>query len=496
MSPTNLAPEISADIMSTGVLIIGAGLAGLNCAHRLQTEAPSVPFAILESRNDLGGTWNLFRFPGVRADTDLPTLTFPWHPWPYSEGVAEGHLVQSYLKSAAERFHLRDKILFNHKVISASWSSSASVWHVSFDHQGHRRQLKSQFVVLATGYYDYEKPLKAKLNGIDQFQGRVIHPQFWPNDYEINGKQRVAIIGSGSTAITLFPSLAKVAAKTTLIQRSPSYVFSAAGITQSSSGLAWFMPPSFASALERFYFILVPWILVRLTLWFPRLFRDLVRRGVATALPKRIDQRTHFEPNYNPWEQRLCICPNGSFFQAFHEYDTDIVTGRIKTVLPGHIIMESGDKIAVDVIVTATGLSMKLGGGIDLYVDGEEMDFSKRFIWQGTMLEGIPNLFYMMGYERHSWTLKVDNSAFILCRLVNYMRHHGLQSATPRLPKSRRAGQKTERFWQLSSTYCVRVEDELPLYGTEGPWRHRQHPPLDWLHARYGDVLTGLHLLV
>ncbi|KAK7927532.1 flavin-binding monooxygenase [Apiospora marii] len=476
------------------VVIVGAGISGINCAYRMQTAMPSASFVVLESRGQLGGTWDLFQFPGARADTDLPTYGFSWYPWPFNQSVAEGPAIMSYLTKAVSEHNLQGRIRFRHKVISANWSSKEKSWSLVVTSQGSSKFFQARFLVLGAGYYDYEAPLPAEVPGLRNFQGAVIHPQFWPAGFEYEGK-RIAIIGSGSTATTIFPEIAKKAAKTTMIQRSPSYIHSgnlATRLPQLPSCVSRWFPQPLAQRLERLYFIVVPYLLVQFCLRFPALARSLMRREAAQYLPPRIRLEPHFEPRYNVWEQRPSISPDGEFFRAFHRPGTELVTGEIEAVTDRQILMSGGESLDVDVIVTATGFRLKLGGDIDLRVDGESVSLKGRLIWNRAMFEGIPNLVYMIGYERHSWTFGVDNTAIILTRLIRHMSRNCVTAAVPWPPKDMAGSSGTEPFWQLSSTYCTLANGELPIYGKQGHWKHKDKPPIDWLYARWGNITEDM----
>lgn len=475
------------------LVIIGAGISGINCSYRLQTKLPHLKFTVLENRDEIGGTWDLFKYPGIRSDSDLHTFGFSWYPWPHESPIAEGPLIIAYMKECVSTYGLDKYISFRHKVLSADWSSKTSRWSLAVENNGKKKAYTAKFIVLGAGYYDYNQPLKVEIPGLERFQGKVIHPQFWPTKYNHSDK-KIVIIGSGATAITLLPNLAKTAKHVTMLQRSASYVVAS---RQSWSGFMlprkWW-PRWLLSYYERWWFMIFPHCFLLMCRWFPKLMKKTVQQQALKLLPSRIPLDPHFDPKYYPWQQRLCFAPDGDFYRALHTPRADVVTSRIKTVIKDGIELEIGKKIEADVIVTATGLRMQFGGGIPLRVDGEPMDPGHRFIWNGAMLKDIPNMFYMVGYTNASWTMGADDTAFIICRLLKSMEKHNVHVAVPRLPRD--TDMEKQSAWELTSTYVKAAEEQLPKYGTEGPWRPRNHVINDYIHARHGDVTSGLHFVV
>lgn len=478
------------------VVIIGAGVSGINCAYRLQTEVPDARFAIFENRDDIGGTWDLFHFPGLRADTAIYTYAFAWHPWSCDSSIADAASIRTYLADAVSKYGIRKNIRLRQRVISLAWSLKSQQWTVLVRHEDNApRPVTARFIVMATGYYDYEQPLQTHIPGLERFAGKIIHPQFWPDGYDYSNK-KLALIGSGSTSVTMFPVLAEKATAVTLIQRSPSYIHSGRGATQAPApAVGYFfsriIPHAIFSLLARMYFILAPFVLVTLCRSFPRIARHLLRKEACEQLPTRIPYSPHFTPRYNVWDQRVCICPRGDFYRTFHRENVNIVTGSIETVTQNGVRMVSGESVEADVIITATGLKMVLGGGVTIQVDGEDVELRRRLLWNGAMLDGIPNMVYMMGYTDHAWTLGADNTAIILSRLLKYMKCKGIASVVPQKPADHE-GQKTVPMWSLDSTYSILSRDELPVYGMEGPWKSRTKAPFDMIHARWGNVTNGL----
>ncbi|KAI0593112.1 FAD/NAD(P)-binding domain-containing protein [Biscogniauxia sp. FL1348] len=465
------------------IIIIGAGISGINCAYRVLTEIPDASFIILECRNGIGGTWAQFTYPGVRSDSDMYTLGFAWHWWHSPYPVGEGPRILEYLTAAASKHHILERIRFRHKVTSADWSSDQK-WTLTVDHLGELKTFRASWIVLGTGYYDYQVPLQANIPGLDSYKGKLINPQFWPNDYDYENK-KIALIGSGATAVTLMPHLAKKAAQLTMIQRSPTYIK-----TQSNTSWAFnFLPLSLVMACRRFYWAMKFYLIVVFCQYFPGAARKVLHREAVKQLPEGINQED-FMPEYNPWEQRICLDPDGIFYKALRRSNVEIITGKIKSVTTTEVAMQNGKTVVADCIITATGLNLKMGGGIDIRVDGNTMLWSKRFVWNGCMLDGVPNMMFMLGYTNNSWTLKADNTAMMLRRLWRHMARNGFKAAIPRAPTS--TGAKTERLWQLSATYVALAEDRLPVYGTTGNWKPQNRPPIDYIHARWGNYTEGL----
>ncbi|KAK7752624.1 hypothetical protein SLS62_005393 [Diatrype stigma] len=430
-------PQSPESTRSFDAIIIGAGISGLNGAYRLKSQLPGATFTLLEGRDSFGGTWDLFRYPGVRSDSDLYSYGFGWRP----RGVAE---------------HIR----FRHQVTAAHWSSKSQRWHLKVDHEGESQHFQARFIIMGTGYYDYKSPMKAVIPGIENFQGEVIHPQFWPTNYDYSGK-RLAIIGSGATAITLLPEIAKEAAHVTMVQRSPSYIFSTSNSGRNSQWLRKYLPLSLAGAIERIRGMMYIYMMVSYCHYFPQNARELMRKLAIEQLPDWIDYDTHFSPKYTPWQQRLCITPDGDFYKALHNRKADVVTGRIDTVTGGSIRMEDGTAVDADVIITATGLNVQMGGNIDLQVDGKAVAWGEKLMWNGTMIEDVPNLAYMLGYSNASWTLGADNGIWVFIRLMKFMGRKRLQTATPRAPKEARA--ETSPWFRLTSNYLKHFKAVLSI---------------------------------
>ncbi|KAI1177098.1 putative flavin-binding monooxygenase [Nemania sp. FL0916] len=480
-----------AEVETFDVLIIGAGISGINTAYRLQTEIPNATYTILESRDTIGGTWDLFRYPGIRSDSDLFTFGFQWEPWPYKTPIAKGHLIRQYLKECVSKYNIDQHIRFHHKVLALDWSRKTEQWKASVEHNGQRKEVRANWLIMGTGYFDHDNPLKTTIPGLDNYKGKIIHPQFWPEEYDHTGK-RIAIIGSGATAVTLVPTLSETAAAVTMIQRSPSYIVP---INNASPATSWFMkllPAFYAGTLLRIKYLWAGYMVVLFTRYFPQHARTMMINKAIPELPARISAHPHFEPAYTPWQQRLCICPDGDFYQALRDKpDTQIVTGHIDTVTQDGVRMKDGTKIDADVIVTATGLQMRMGGGIPMTVNGEKVNWAGRLVWNGAMIQDVPNMMFVLGYVDASWTLGADATAHIFTRLLKHMNSKGIRSAAPREPSHGVGGYR--KFWSLTSTYSEHAASLLPKYGNTGPWKPKNSPPLDWLHSKWGDIVTGLH---
>lgn len=485
MDSSEKPPNILFDI-----IIVGAGISGINAAYRIQTELPSATYTILEARGGIGGTWDLFRYPGVRSDSDLYTFGFAWRPWAAQNNVADGESIRRYMRESAALYGIDQKIKFHRKLISANWSSEQQAWNLLVDEDGHKARFHARFVILGTGYYDYDEALSSHVPGIEKFTGTVAHPQFWPEDLDYEDK-KIIVIGSGSTAATLIPSLAETASHVTMLQRSPSYILAKPAIDPLAQLTQKFLPQWLAQRITRFKFLVVHFLFVKFCAFYPLAARNMIRKATLKQLPENIPHDPHFSPRYNPWEQRLCLCPGGDFFKAMRAGKASVVTDTIATVTETGIQLTSGQTLDADIIVTATGLKLKTGGGAHISVDNVPVSLGEKYLWKAVMLQDVPNLATVIGYTNASWTLGADATALLVTRLLNLMRVKGLTSAVPRL--ERIESMKSVPALNLSSTYVVRGAKDLPKTGDMAPWLPRSTYFSDLWSAKYGNITEGLH---
>jgi monooxygenase len=451
------------------VLIVGAGISGIGAACHLRQRLPGKSFTILEAREDMGGTWDLFRYPGIRSDSDMFTLGYSFRPWREAEAIADGPAILRYIHDTARDHGVEREIRFGHRVVRAEWSSGDARWTVDAERTdtGEAVTLTCDFLFACTGYYRYDEGYTPEFEGMDEFKGRIVHPQHWPEDLDYDG-QRVVVIGSGATAVTLLPAMAERAAHVTMLQRSPSYVISLPGRDGIAQALRRRLPTRMAYALVRWKNVLRQMLAYAVARRAPKFSRKLVRGMVTKQLPDGYDVDTHFNPTYDPWDQRLCLVPDGDLFEAVGSGRASIVTDRIRSFTEQGLALESGNELEADLIITATGFQLLLLGGMELIVDGAEVDFSQRVAYKGMMLCGVPNMAMALGYTNASWTLKVDLVAQHVCRLLAYMDRHQYASCTPQAPDP---ALPTEPFLDLKSGYVLRSIEQLPKQGPSPPWR-------------------------
>ncbi|KAE8213215.1 hypothetical protein CF327_g3229 [Tilletia walkeri] len=469
---------------SYDVVIIGAGISGINAAYRLQHQAPHKSFCIVEATSQIGGTWALFKYPGIRSDSDLATFGYAFKPWEGAD-IADGQSIVEYVQKVADDAGITKKTLFNHKVTASNFSTPDREWSLTCDVQGTQKTIKAEFVFLATGYYDYDEPLKVVIPGIDNFKGQVVHPQFWdPKKVDYDNK-RVVVIGSGATAITLVPSMADRTKSITMLQRSPSYIIALPKHDPFARIARFFLPSAIAFSLIRFKNICRIYFSYHLFRTFPAFARWFLRSQTRMALKGVVETEPHFKPAYNPWDQRLCICPDGDFFQALREKKASIVTAHIDQVVEDGIILKDGRKLDADMIVTATGLKIQLGGGVVPHVDGKPIKLSQKYVWRGSMLEDVPNMILAIGYINASWTLGSDCTALFFCRMLNYMdsKRKTLVVAKP----ENRSELRERPLLDLNSTYVKAATDAMPKAADRGVWRMRTNFFYDLWAAKYGS---------
>ena len=469
------------------VLIVGAGLSGIGAAWRLQHDAPGTTYAILESRDAIGGTWDLFRYPGVRSDSDMFTLAYPFRPWREPESMAGGERIRDYIRDTAAQARITEHIRFGTRVTGAQWSSDEARWTVRT--RGGATWTCS-FLYVCAGYYDYEQGHQPDFPGLDDFAGRFVHPQFWPADLDHAGR-RVVVVGSGATAVTLVPAMAQTAGHVTMLQRSPSYL-TALARTDGVAALRRYLPAGVAHSMVRTKNVLLTSAFYQLCRQRPETAKKLLRAGARRFLddPAYLDE--HFTPSYEPWDQRLCVVPGGDFFRAVADGRASVVTERIDRFVPEGVRLESGRVLPADVVVSATGLTLLPLGGMDLEVDGEPVDVGRTVVYRGLMLGGVPNLAFCFGYTNASWTLRADLSSRYVARLVRHLRRRGLASATPRVPAA-----DTPRlpFLDLTSSYVRRAVDRFPRRTGREPFDVRQNYLLDRIVMRTATLDRDMDLV-
>ncbi|HWX96168.1 MAG TPA: NAD(P)/FAD-dependent oxidoreductase [Solirubrobacteraceae bacterium] len=468
------------------VLIVGAGLSGIGAGYHLQTNCPARSYAILEARDCIGGTWDLFRYPGIRSDSDMYTLGYSFRPWREAKAIADGPSILNYVRETARENGIDEKIRFHHRVVRAEWSSEDALWTVQARRSDTQETVRMtcNFLLMCSGYYRYDKGYTPELAGIERFEGQVVHPQQWSDEVDYAGK-RAIVIGSGATAVTLVPAMAESAQHVTMLQRSPSYFVSLPAEDAIANFLRRVLPAKLAYSIVRWKNVLLTMLSFQLSRRRPKLAKALLRRGVERRLPAGFDIDTHFKPKYGPWDQRLCLVPDGDLFEAINEGRASIVTDQIETFTEKGIRLASGAELEADVIVTATGLNLLALGGVELAVDGREVDISQTMSYKGMMLSGVPNLAVAFGYTNASWTLKADLTCEYVCRLLNHMDANGYRESRPR---ERDPSMPEQPFIDFSSSYVLRSIDHFPKQGSKAPWRLYQNYALDILSLRFGSL--------
>jgi monooxygenase len=467
------------------VLIVGAGLSGIGAACHLRRESPGRSFAILESRDAIGGTWDLFRYPGVRSDSDMFTLGYRFRPWTDPKAIADGGSIRRYVRDTAREYGIERHVRFHHRVVAASWDGGTATWTV----RAHRSdtdedvELTCAFLFLCAGYYRYDQGYQPRFEGQDDFAGTIVHPQHWPDDLDWSGK-RVVVIGSGATAVTIVPSMAEKAEHVTMLQRSPSYVLSLPSRDPLADALRRRLPQRVAYPIVRWKNVLLATVTFQLSRRRPELAKKLLRKGAVSRLPDGYDVDTHFAPAYRPWDQRMCFIPDGDLFAALSSGKASMVTDTIDRFTESGVRLASGEELPADIIVTATGLNLLPMGGMTITVDGREVDLAGTVAYKGMMVSGVPNFAFTIGYTNASWTLKGDLVAGYVCRLLNHLSARGLQVCTPVAPDS----DDLYPLIDLKSGYVLRSLDKLPRQGPAAPWRLYQNYARDVLLMRYGKL--------
>jgi monooxygenase len=472
------------------VLVVGAGISGIGAGYHLQTSCPGRTYTILEARGDIGGTWDLFRYPGIRSDSDMYTLGYSFKPWTNPKAIADGWSILEYLRETTREHGIDRHIRFGHRVTRASWSSPDAGWTVEVE-RGEGRELARltcNFLFMCSGYYNYTEGYAPAFPGTERFTGRIVHPQQWTEDIDYAGK-RVVVIGSGATAVTLLPQMAKQAAHVTMLQRSPTYIISMPGEDRIANSLRRHLPARIAYGITR-------WKNVLLGMWFyrfcrrqPKRARALITKWLRNELGPEYDVSTHFNPHYNPWEQRVCLVPDGDLFAAMRQGRASVVTDQIETFTEHGLKLRSGAELDADLVVTATGLNLLLLGGLEVSVDGVRVDFSRTLNYKGMMFSDVPNLALAVGYTNASWTLKSELICRYVCRLLNHMARTGFRQCTPR----RRDANLTEApFLDLTSGYVQRAIHLFPKQGSKVPWKLHQNYALDLMMLQHGKVEDGV----
>ena len=481
---TALRAEAPIDIEHLDVLVVGAGLSGIGAAVHLMQKCPDRDIAVLEAREAIGGTWDLFRYPGIRSDSDMYTLGYSFKPWTSTQGIADGPSILEYVQETAREYGVDRRIRFRQRVIRSEWSSEEGRWTVTVERVGTDTtyQLTCTFLFMCSGYYRYDEGYTPDFPGLPSYEGQVVHPQNWPEDLDHAGK-RVVVIGSGATAVTLVPALAEQAAHVTMLQRTPTYIAPLPSQDVVARMIGGRLSQEKAYTVTRWANILKTMGSYQLSRHKPAAMKKIIRKALERSLPAGYDIDTHFTPPYNPWDQRFCVVPDGDLFTAISAGRASVVTGRIDTFTPTGIRLESGEELAADVVVTATGLNMLLLGGLEVVVDGEKVELSETVGYKGMMFSGVPNLATAMGYTNASWTLKCDLVCEYVCRLLNHLRDQGYDSvmplwSEPELPEV--------PFIDLQSGYVLRSIDRFPKQAARAPWRLHQNYIQDLLLLRYG----------
>jgi monooxygenase len=467
------------------VVIIGAGISGISAAWHLQQRCPAKSYTILERRDDLGGTWDLFRYPGIRSDSDMFTLGFRFKPWTSPKGIADGPAIKEYLQEAAAESGIDRHIRYGRKVVAADWSDADNHWVLTVEHAGEQSQITCSFLFACSGYYNYDEGYAPEFPGADDFEGTIVHPQHWPEDLDYTGK-RVVVIGSGATAVTLIPALANSGVgHVTMLQRSPTYIGSLPAVDPVAVRVNKVLPTKPAYVVNRWRAIMFQLTQYQLARRFPKYMRKVLLTMAERRLPAGYEVHKHFGPRYNPWDERLCLAPDGDLFRTIRDGKADVVTDTIETFTKTGIRLTSGAELPADIIITATGLNLQLFGGAVMKRNGEVVNLHDTMAYKGMMLTGLPNMAFTIGYTNASWTLKADLVSEFVCRVINYMDSHGFDTVVPGQP-----GHDVEDrpLMDFTPGYVLRALDHLPKAGSRTPWRLKQNYLQDVQLIRRGRV--------
>ena len=470
--------------MHKDIIIVGAGISGIAAGYNLQKSCPDKSFAILEGREALGGTWDLFKYPGVRSDSDMHTLGFRFKPWIHKKAIADGPSILKYLNETVDDYNLREKITYNQKVIASNWVSDSSIWELTVDDNGQEISMSCNFLFLCGGYYSYDKPYMPDFPGMDEFNGRVIHPQFWDESLDYSNK-KVVVIGSGATAVTLVPAIAESAKQTTMLQRSPSYVISAPAEDSWNNALNKIFPVKFTYFVIRWKNILRTIIGFYLSRKYPERIKERLINLVREELGQDFDVEKHFTPSYKPWDQRMCLVPDGDLFSAIKDNRANVVTDTIDTFTPTGILLNSGNEIEADIVISATGIELNALNDINVSVDGLKVEANRKLSYKGMMLSGVPNLAISFGYVNSSWTLRADLTCEYVCRLINTMDKEGCAACSPEEDLNALV---EDDYIDFTSGYVQRALERLPKQGKKSPWRNYQNYLLDIFYVRLFSI--------
>jgi monooxygenase len=475
-----------ADLEHVDVLIVGAGLSGVGAGSYLERDCPWASYTVFEARDAIGGTWDLFRYPGIRSDSDMFTLGYTFRPWDSNQAIADGASILQYIRDTATELGVDKKIRFNHRVLAVEWSTPEALWHVTAERTdtGETVSLTAGFVFSCSGYYRYDHGYLPDFEGMDRFGGTIVHPQAWPENLDFTDK-RVVVIGSGATAVTLIPSLASQAAHVTMLQRSPTYIASMPAKNPLPGLLRRVLPERQAGSVTRWFYALITQSFYKVSRRYPKVVKRLMLKGATRQLPKGYDVATHFTPSYNPWDQRVCMVPDGDLFKAIRAGTASVVTDHIETFTEKGLRLTSGTDLEADIIVTATGLELLFMGGMSVSIDGSLLDVASRLTYKGMMLEDVPNMAFAIGYTNASWTLKCDLTCDYVCRLLNHMREHGQRQCTPH---NFDASMSATPILGLQSGYIQRKAHLLPKQGTKFPWQVHQSYLRDYRALKMSDV--------
>lgn len=469
------------------VLVVGAGISGVGAGYYLQRDCPGKSYVILENRENIGGTWDLFRYPGIRSDSDMFTLGYAFKPWKEEKAIADGPSIWKYVNETAQEYGIDKHIRFKHRVVRADWSSAEARWSVEAEHEGQIKRFTAGFLLMCAGYYNYEEGFTPAFAGADRFAGRIVHPQLWPEDMDYAGK-RVVIIGSGATAVTLAPAMTDKAAHVTMLQRSPTYMVSMPAIDPVANWMRRNLPKQFAYDASRFTRIVLQQFFFRMARARPKRTRERLLGLIREQLGPEYDMK-HFSPRYNPWEERLCLVPDNDMFAAIKDGKVEVVTDTIEKFDENGIQLTSGKRLEADIIVTATGLNLRVLGGAEVRVDGQKLQVGEHYAYKGCMFSDVPNMANVFGYTNASWTLRADLINQYVCRLINYMSEYGLGSATPRM---KLAEVEDRPFVDFSSGYFRRAAGMLPKQTSAAPWKQNQSYGHDLVDLRFGALEDGV----